>query len=80
MENTPPGNVIRAARALAGLTREKLAKEAGITRRGLDRIENEGVHPKDATMAAICAALDAHGVEMTDGDQPGVRLKRRETG
>jgi hypothetical protein len=37
-------------------------------------IGNRSPHPR--TIAAIRAALEAAGVEFTNGDQPGVRMRK----
>ncbi|RYF13204.1 MAG: transcriptional regulator, partial [Oxalobacteraceae bacterium] len=33
--------------------------------------------PRDSTIAAIRAALEAAGVEFTNGGEPGVKLRRQ---
>ncbi|WP_376091253.1 multiprotein-bridging factor 1 family protein [Roseomonas sp. CCTCC AB2023176] len=68
---------VRAGRGLLAWSRERLAAESGVPIRTLDRFENEEVAPRRATLAAICTALEAAGVEFTDGDAPGVRLRKR---
>jgi len=44
----------------------------------LVRFENVEGLPQRRTIEAIQAALEAAGVEFTDGDQPGVRLRSKE--
>jgi transcriptional regulator with XRE-family HTH domain len=68
---------LRAARALAGWSREHLAEAAGTTERTIARIEAGETAPRGTTVAAIRAALEAAGVEFTNGDAPGVRLRKR---
>ena len=66
---------VRAARALLGWGREKLAAGSGISRRSLERVENEEGSQRRATVEAIRATLEAAGVEFITGDAPGVRLR-----
>jgi transcriptional regulator with XRE-family HTH domain len=66
---------MRAARALIGWTREDLANASSVTVRHLARIEVGEIAPRARTLAAIRAALEAAGVEFTNGEQPGVRLR-----
>ena len=41
------------------------------------RLEMEEGAPRRRTLSAIRAALEAAGVEFTDGNAPGVRLRKR---
>jgi transcriptional regulator with XRE-family HTH domain len=66
---------IRGARAMLGLTQAELAKNAGISTTGLNNIERGSADPKASTLRAIRAALEAAGIEFTNGGQPGVRMK-----
>jgi transcriptional regulator with XRE-family HTH domain len=66
---------VRATRGLLGWGREKLAAESGISRRSLERVENEEGSQRRATVEAIRATLEAAGVEFITGDAPGVRLR-----
>jgi len=68
---------LRAARALAGWSREHLAEAAGTTERTIARIEAGETAPRGSTVMAIRAALEAAGIEFTNGDAPGVRLRKR---
>ena len=63
------------ARAAVGWGVRELAKEAGVTANTVTRIEN-GADAKQSTMDRMQRALEAAGVEFTNGDQPGVRLTR----
>jgi ribosome-binding protein aMBF1 (putative translation factor) len=65
----------RAARALIGWSQEELfcgieGREATIANFEL------GKRPYDRTLDELRAALEAAGVEFTNGAQPGVRLKK----
>ena len=68
---------IRAARAMLDLTQGELASRAGISKAGLINIERGQSDPKVSTLGAIRRALEAAGVEFTDGDEPGVKLRKR---
>jgi transcriptional regulator with XRE-family HTH domain len=64
---------LRMARAAVGWGVRELAKKAGLTANTVTRIEN-GADAKQSTMDRLQSALEAAGVEFTNGDQPGVRL------
>ena len=53
----------------------ELAEKAGVTANTVTRIEN-GADAKQSTIDALQRALEAAGIEFTNGDQPGVRLTR----
>lgn len=66
---------VRAGRALLGWSQDQLVERSGVPKRTLARLElGEGAAQR-RTLAAIRAALEAAGVEFTNGDAPGVRLK-----
>jgi len=66
---------LRMARAAVGWGVRELAERAGVTANTVTRIEN-GADAKQSTMDALQRALEAAGVEFTNGDQPGVRLTK----
>jgi transcriptional regulator with XRE-family HTH domain len=66
---------LRMARAAVGWGVRELAKKAGVTANTVTRIEN-GSDAKQSTMDALQRALEAAGVEFTNGEQPGVRLTK----
>ncbi len=68
---------VRAARGLLGWTRDQLVTASSVPKRTLVRFEDEQAEPRRATVAAIRAALEAAGVEFTNGDAPGVRLRSK---
>ena len=53
----------------------ELAEKAGVTANTVTRIEN-GADAKQSTIDALQRALEAAGIEFTNGDQPGVRLTK----
>ena len=65
---------LRMARAAIGWGVRELAEKAGVTANTVTRIEN-GADAKQSTIDALQRALEAAGIEFTNGDQPGVRLK-----
>jgi transcriptional regulator with XRE-family HTH domain len=69
---------VRMARAAVSWGVRELAKKAGVTPNTVTRIEN-GADAKQSTMDRLQQALEAAGVEFTNGDQPGVRLTEAAT-
>jgi transcriptional regulator with XRE-family HTH domain len=66
---------LRMARAAIGWGVRELAENAGVTANTVTRIEN-GADAKQSTIDALQRALEAAGIEFTNGDQPGVRLTK----
>jgi transcriptional regulator with XRE-family HTH domain len=60
------GKQITAARALADLTVDELARRAGLSRDAILKIEGDKVQPREGTIADITRALAAAGVEFTE--------------
>jgi transcriptional regulator with XRE-family HTH domain len=54
-------SLIRAARALLGLTQARLANAAGLSTTGLNNIETGQSDPRASTLKAIQSALEARG-------------------
>jgi hypothetical protein len=76
MGSLKTGRQLHAARALAGYDREQMAKAAGITSHTIRRLEGLArISAHSTTLDAIEAALAAAGVELLNGDRPGVRLR-----
>ena len=73
------GRQIAAGRILAGLGEEDLAGRANVSVATLGRIEAGDSASPELTNAvlAVRRALEAAGVEFTDGGQPGVRMRGR---
>ena len=73
------GDQIRAARKLLGWPRAELAvrafgRESSHTIESAER-RRARIAPTDAQLASIRRALEAAGVEFTNGDEPGVKLR-----
>ena len=69
--NSIAGKQITAARALADLTVDELAKRAGLSRDAIMKIEAGKVQPREGTIADITKALAAAGVEFTEKGRAG---------
>ena len=67
----------RMARAGLRWTEAQLAQAAGLSLATVHRFENELHKPKPATAEALHRALEAAGVEFTNGGEPGVKLGRK---
>jgi transcriptional regulator with XRE-family HTH domain len=69
---------LRAARHLANLSQPDIATATGLSLPTIRRAESEReVSVSDDAVATIRAALEAAGVEFTNGGQPGVRMRKR---
>jgi transcriptional regulator with XRE-family HTH domain len=66
---------LRMARAAVGWGVRELAARAGVVANTVTRIEN-GADAKQSTIDALQRALEAAGIEFTNGEQPGVRLTK----
>jgi transcriptional regulator with XRE-family HTH domain len=66
----------QAARALIGWSQSDLAEKVGVASLTIKRLEG-GQVVSDHIRARAQAALAAAGVEFTNGDQPGVRMRNR---
>jgi len=66
----------KGARAMLDLSRDATAARAGVAKRTLVDFERGARQPQRSTLEAVRRALEAAGVEFTNGDAPGVRLPR----
>jgi transcriptional regulator with XRE-family HTH domain len=62
---------LRAARALAGWSREELAEKSETSAETVKRFELQGSDPKRSTLIKWRAALSQAGVEFTDPSEDG---------
>jgi transcriptional regulator with XRE-family HTH domain len=67
----------RAARGLLDLTQPQLAAAACLGLSTVVDFERSRRAVSAAAIAALRATLDAAGVEFTNGDQPGVKLRKK---
>jgi transcriptional regulator with XRE-family HTH domain len=68
---------LRAARQLANLSQVDIAKATGLSIPTIKRAESErDVSISGDAIDAIRSALEAAGVEFTNGGEPGVRLRK----
>jgi len=75
------GEQLRAARAMARIEQSDLAERSNVSVDTIKRLERTvgPISANVATMAAVVGALEAAGVEFTNGGQPGVRMKLMQT-
>lgn len=65
----------RAARGLIRWNQDDLAREAAVSVVTVRNFENEKSAPQRASLEVMQRALEAAGVQFTNGGQPGVRMK-----
>jgi transcriptional regulator with XRE-family HTH domain len=68
----------RAARALLDWKQDKLAELARVGVTTIRNFENGKITPHRATLDVMRQALEKAGVEFTNGDEPGVRLRKKQ--
>jgi transcriptional regulator with XRE-family HTH domain len=68
----------RAARALLNWSQSQLAGASTVSTKTIADFERGSRAPYYRTLADIQRALESAGVEFTNGEQPGVRLKRQQ--
>jgi transcriptional regulator with XRE-family HTH domain len=66
----------RAARGLIGWNQQQLADAAGVGVATVRLFEAGKGEQRRSTLSVIKRALEAAGVEFTNGDRPGVRLSK----
>ena len=66
---------VRAARGLLNWTVRDLAARAGVHRNTITNVETGKYAGDPETLTAIRYVFGKAGVEFTNGDRPGVRLK-----
>ena len=67
----------RAARGLLDWTQDELAAKAAVSVVTVRNFEKGRSSPQRATLEVVRRALEAADVELTNGGQPGVRLKAK---
>jgi DNA-binding XRE family transcriptional regulator len=65
------------ARAALDWSREDLAKAAGVHRNTIANFETEVYAGDPETILKLQRAFEKAGIEFTNGDAPGVRLKKK---
>lgn len=65
---------MRAARALLGLTTQEIAPKLGVSPTTINQVE-KGAAVRSSTEVKIVEALDQLGVEITNGNGTGARLR-----
>ncbi len=71
---------LRAARGLVSWSQSDLAHAANVGRVTISDFESGKRQPRALTLEAIRAAIEAAGVEFTNGDKPGARMGKRSRG
>lgn len=69
---------VRGARAMLRMDQSALAEAAGVSLETIKRLEKMNgplTATRVATVAAIEKALTKAGIEFTNGDEPGVKLR-----
>jgi transcriptional regulator with XRE-family HTH domain len=79
MDKAPSGRQIAAARALVGMTQAELAKLSVVSVPTLKRMEASvgAAVGMPNNVSSVRRALEAAGVQFTNGDEPGVRLRKQ---
>jgi predicted transcriptional regulator len=69
---------VKAARELLGWSQQELAYHSGISLPTIKRLEarDGDFGGREESRFGVVAALQTAGVEFTNGDQPGVRLRK----
>jgi ribosome-binding protein aMBF1 (putative translation factor) len=70
------GEQVKAARKLLGWSRDRLGPKAGMNTSCLGLIENGKREMRPDESERLLAALESAGVEFTNGEAPGVRLRK----
>jgi transcriptional regulator with XRE-family HTH domain len=72
------GEQVKAARKLLGWSQLALALEAGVTQGTIANFETGKKHLSVLSISTVQAALEAAGVEFTNGGgEPGMKLKAK---
>jgi len=72
------GEQVAAARKLLKMSQTDLIEASGVSERTIIRFEKGGqVRPE--TMEAVREVLETRGIVFTNGGEPGVKLRRKET-
>ena len=66
----------RAARALLDWSQQMLAKQARVGVVTVQTFERGIAEPRQATLTVIVQAFEREGVEFTNGDAPGLKLRK----
>jgi transcriptional regulator with XRE-family HTH domain len=69
------GEQVKAARKLLGWSQVRLASQSGFADATLAKFERGEIRPSVLGLTTIKRALEAAGVEFTNGGQPGVRMR-----
>jgi transcriptional regulator with XRE-family HTH domain len=68
---------VRMARAALNWSLQDLAKASGVHRNTISNYETGKYGGSEEALSAVRAALEAAGIEFTNGEAPGVRMRRK---
>jgi DNA-binding XRE family transcriptional regulator len=73
------GPQIRAARAMLGWTSRELARRAVVSIATINAVEDTNLPSsrRQGDLAAIQMALEDGGIEFTNGNEPGIKMKAK---
>jgi transcriptional regulator with XRE-family HTH domain len=66
----------RAARALLGWSQDHLAQAAEVSPTTIANFETDKSAPIRSTLKAIQQAFEAAGIEFSNGEEPGIKLRK----
>lgn len=69
------GKQVAAARKLASLSQTDLAKASSVSDETIMRWETGLSVPRPQTVQKVREALERRGIEFSNGDEPGVKLR-----
>ncbi len=67
----------KSARSLVGWSQERLANESLVSVSTVRNFERRRGAPQQSTLALMSRALEGAGIEFINGDEPGVKLKKK---
>lgn len=65
----------KAARGILNMTQGELARAAGVDENTVQFFESGRTVPREETLRKIQEALERRGIEFSNGDAPGVKLR-----
>jgi transcriptional regulator with XRE-family HTH domain len=71
------GEQVKAARKLLGWSHVRLAGKSGLSDTTVAKFERGESRPSVLSVTTLRRALEAAGVEFTNGGEPGVKLKAK---
>jgi transcriptional regulator with XRE-family HTH domain len=69
----------RAARGLLGWSQGDLARSSGVSEKSIADFERQARVPYERTVRDLMTAFETAGIEFTNGDAPGLKMKSETT-